>query len=214
VRVLVVDNYDSFTHNLVQPLRAWGCEVVVRRNDALSVAEARRLAADRVVLSPGPDRPEQAGACVDLVRAAAADEVPLLGVCLGHQCLAVAFGARVVRARRPLHGRASPIHHTGVGVLEGLASPFPAARYHSLVVSRRRLPRSLEATAWSEEGELMALRHVRLPLEGVQFHPESYLTPDGEALLRNFVGLPRAARGPRRERRERRGAPTRGAHPG
>ncbi len=187
MRVLVVDNYDSFTMNLVQPLRAWGCEVLVRRNDEVDVAGALALAPERIVLSPGPNRPEQSGVCCALIPAAGAAGVPLLGVCLGLQALAVAFGGRVVRARRPLHGRATPIRHDGTGVLRGLPSPLLAARYHSLVVSRRRLPRDLVPTAWSEEGELMGLRHRTLPLEGVQFHPESYLTAEGDALLRNFV---------------------------
>lgn len=188
-RLLVVDNYDSFTMNLVQPLRAWGHEVVVRRNDALGVAEALALEPARVVLSPGPNRPEQAGVCVELVRAAAAIDLPVLGVCLGHQCLAAAWGGEVVEADRPLHGRATEVTHDGRGVFRGLPSPFPAARYHSLVVDPATLPAELEPTAWGD-GMLMGLRHRELPLEGVQFHPESYLTPLGERVLRNFVESP------------------------
>ncbi|MGE0708526.1 MAG: aminodeoxychorismate/anthranilate synthase component II [Planctomycetota bacterium] len=189
MRVLVVDNYDSFTMNLVQPLLARGHEVLVHRNDALTVADALALAPARVILSPGPNRPEQAGICLELIAAAAALRLPLLGVCLGHQALGLAFGARVAEARRPLHGRATPVRHDGQGVLRGLPDPFPAARYHSLAVLPP-LPDALLATAWAEDGELMGLRHRELPLEGVQFHPESYLTPVGEALLENFVQGP------------------------
>jgi len=187
VRVLLIDNYDSFTHNLVQPLIAWGHEVLVHRNDALSAAEALALEPERVLLSPGPNRPEQAGICLELIAAAAERRLPLLGVCLGHQAIAHHFGGRVVEAQRPLHGRATPIRHDGLGVLAGLESPFPAARYHSLSVATP-LPPGLVETAWADDGELMGLRHEELPLEGVQFHPESYLTPLGDALLRNFVG--------------------------
>lgn len=189
MRILVVDNYDSFTHNLVQPLLRVDHEVRVERNDALSVDEALAWQPERVLLSPGPKRPQDAGICLELVRACAARGIALLGVCLGHQALAEAFGARVERATRPLHGRSTPISHLGRGVLAGLPSPFPAARYHSLIVVEP-LPDCLEATAWSPEGELMALRHRRAPLEGVQFHPESYLTPHGARVLENFVRGP------------------------
>jgi anthranilate synthase component II len=185
MRILVVDNYDSFTHNLVQPLLAGGHQLRVERNDALSLAEALAWQPERVLLSPGPKRPRDAGICLDLVRACAEREITLLGVCLGHQALAEAFGAEVERAERPLHGRATPIRHLGLGVLAGLPSPFPGARYHSLIVND--LPECLEATAWSPEGEVMALRHRALPLEGVQFHPESYLTPHGARVLENFA---------------------------
>jgi len=189
VRILVVDNYDSFTHNLVQPLLGAGHEVRVARNDALSVPEALAWAPARVLLSPGPKRPQDAGICLELVQACAARGISLLGVCLGHQALAEAFGARIERAARPLHGRATPIRHLGRGALAGLPSPFPAARYHSLIVSEP-LPECLEATAWSAEGEVMALRHRSAPLEGVQFHPESYLTPHGARILESFVRGP------------------------
>lgn len=185
-RVLLIDNYDSFTHNLSQPLLAAGHEVHVARNDALDVAGALALEPERVILSPGPKRPEDAGVCLALIAAAAARALPLLGVCLGHQALAQAFGGKVVRAERPLHGRATSIRHDGRGVLRGLANPLLAARYHSLIVAEP-LPAELVASAWSEEGELMGLRHRDLPLEGVQFHPESFLTPEGERLLLNFV---------------------------
>lgn len=187
MRILVIDNYDSFTMNLVQPLRAWGHEVTTVRNDALAVAEARALRPERIVLSPGPNRPERAGICLELVAAAAEGGVPLLGVCLGHQCVAVAFGARVVEAEHPLHGRPSEISHDGEGVFRDLASPLQAARYHSLAVDPTTLPPSLVPTAWASDGTLMGVRHTTLPIEGVQFHPESYLTPLGEPLLRNFV---------------------------
>lgn len=188
-RILVVDNYDSFTHNLVQPLLAGGHEVRVERNDALSLEEALAWQPTRVLLSPGPKRPREAGICLALVAACLEERIPLLGVCLGHQALAEACGAQVERAARPLHGRATPIRHLGRGVLAGLPSPFPAARYHSLIV-RGELPECLEATAWSAEGEVMALRHRSAPLEGVQFHPESYLTPHGGRILENFVAWP------------------------
>ena len=186
--LLVIDNYDSFTHNLVQPLLAWGLDVRVARNDALSLEEALALAPTRVLLSPGPDRPEDAGLCVALVRACAARDIPLLGVCLGHQAIGVAFGARCVRARHPMHGRTSRVAHDDQGVFSGLPSPLLAARYHSLCVSSRRLPAALLATAWAEDGTLMGLRHRAAPIEGVQFHPESFMTPEGQRLLRNFVG--------------------------
>lgn len=185
MRILVVDNYDSFTHNLVQPLLASGHELRVERNDALTLAEALAWSPARVLLSPGPKRPQDAGICLELIRACAERALPLLGVCLGHQALGEAFGAKIEQAQRPLHGRATPIRHLGLGVLAGLPSPFPAARYHSLVVSQ--LPGCLEATAWSTEGEVMALRHRELPLEGVQFHPESFLTPHGGRVLENFL---------------------------
>ena len=186
MRILVIDNYDSFTMNLVLPLRAAGHELRVERNDALSVAEALAWAPEGLILSPGPKRPEDAGICLELVALAAERGLPLLGVCLGHQVLAQAFGGEVARALRPLHGRATRILHGQQGVLEGLPSPFPAARYHSLIV-REPLPACLEVTARSEEGEVMGLRHRTLPLEGVQFHPESYLTPHGGRVLENFA---------------------------
>ena len=185
----MLDNYDSFTWNLVQPLRAWGFEVEVVRNDALPLAAALALRPERIVLSPGPNRPEQAGISVALVRAAARERIPLLGVCLGHQALGLALGGRVVRARRPLHGRASRVEHDGRGVFAGLPSPLVCGRYHSLAVSTR-LPAALEATAWAEDGTLMGIRHRALPLEGVQFHPESHLTPEGERMLWNFSRAP------------------------
>lgn len=198
--IVLVDNYDSFTLNLAHLLAQLGADVQVVRHDEASVAQVLAAAPRGVVLSPGPLAPAQAGICVALVRACAraARPVPLLGVCLGHQAIGAAFGARVVRARVPVHGRALPVSHDGHGLLAGLPDPFPAARYHSLVVSPRGLPRSLVAHAWSAEGEIMALAHAERPIEGVQFHPESYLTPDGPRLLAAFLRrcgvVPRRAR--------------------
>jgi anthranilate synthase/aminodeoxychorismate synthase-like glutamine amidotransferase len=189
----VVDNYDSFTMNLVQPLRAWGHQVHVVRHDEASVEELLALGPLGVILSPGPNRPEQAGVCLELVRACLGLRLPCLGVCLGHQAIAVALGGRVVEAEEPLHGRATAIRHDQRGVFAGLPSPLSVGRYHSLIVAPD-LPAELEATAWSSQGEVMGLRHRERPLEGVQFHPESYLTPHGEAVLRNFTQLVDAAR--------------------
>jgi anthranilate synthase/aminodeoxychorismate synthase-like glutamine amidotransferase len=187
-RVLVLDNYDSFTFNLVQLLRAQGAEVAVRRNDELAVAGARALAPTPLVLSPGPGRPEQAGITLALI-AELATELPILGVCLGHQALAQAFGGRIVHALRPIHGEEARVFHDGRGIFRGLSSPLVAARYHSLVVAEDGFPEVLEVSAWTAEGEIMGLRHRSLPLEGVQFHPESVLTPRGERLLANFLAM-------------------------
>jgi len=190
--VLVIDNYDSFTFNLVQYLRELGASVAVERNDALSVAEIVRADPVAVVISPGPRTPEEAGCCVDLIRAIG-DSVPVLGVCLGHQAIGVAYGATVVRAPEVVHGKVGAVHHTGAGTMRGLDNPFPATRYHSLVISRDGFPDVLEVTAWSDDGLIMAVRHRDLPVEGVQFHPESIGTPSGHALLRNFLntaGIP------------------------
>ncbi len=185
-QVLVIDNYDSFTFNLVQYLRELGATVTVTRNDALSIDEIRRSNPAAIVMSPGPRTPEDAGICVDLVRELGSS-VPMLGVCLGHQAIGVAYGAKVVRAPEVVHGKVGPVHHGGAGVLRGLDDPFMATRYHSLVVSAGGLPDSLEATAWSDDGLIMAMRHRTFPVEGVQFHPESVGTPSGHALLRNFL---------------------------
>ena len=185
-QVLVIDNYDSFTFNLVQYLRELGATVTVRRNDALSIDDIRRSNPAAIVMSPGPRTPEEAGICVDLVRELGSS-VPMLGVCLGHQAIGVAYGATVVRAPAVVHGKVGAVHHGGAGVLRGLDDPFMATRYHSLVVSTGGLPDSLEATAWSDDGLIMAMRHRTLPVEGVQFHPESVGTPSGHALLRNFL---------------------------
>ena len=193
-RILVVDNYDSFTFNLVQLIEALGADAEVVRND---VEPAEALAArspSGVVLSPGPGTPERAGVTLDAVRCFAARGTPVLGVCLGHQAIGVAFGGSVARARVPRHGKSVAIRHDGAGVFHGLADPFEAALYHSLVIDEERLPAALQITARSPEGEVMGVRHRELPLEGVQFHPESVLTPGGRALVANFVarcgGLP------------------------
>ena len=187
---LLIDNYDSFTYNLWHYLGELGAEVVVKRNDALSVVEALELAPQGIVLSPGPSDPDRAGICLDLVRHAGS--VPILGVCLGHQALGQALGGKVVRAPRPMHGKLSAIHHDGSGVFSGLADPFNATRYHSLVVERASLPATLRLTAWTEDGLVMGLAHRERPLYGVQFHPESIASESGHALLNNFLALARA----------------------
>ena len=184
-RVFVLDNYDSFTFNLVQLLGRIGAEVTVARNDEVSVAEIRDRRPDAIVISPGPSRPEKAGVSIELVRALGPD-VPLLGVCLGHQAIAVAYGASVVRVA-PVHGKAAAVHHGHAGSFAGLPSPISAARYHSLAIDRDSLPPELEVTAWSDDGVVMAIRHTSHPVEGFQFHPESILTDDGEALMTAFL---------------------------
>ncbi|HHC07585.1 MAG TPA: aminodeoxychorismate/anthranilate synthase component II [Actinobacteria bacterium] len=184
MKVLVVDNYDSFTYNLVQYLGALGATPIVVRNDAIDVDEAERLDPDRVVVSPGPGRPEDAGISVEVVRRLGA-RVPVLGVCLGHQAIAVAYGGRVVRAPRPMHGMTSEIDHDGGGVFRGLPRPFTATRYHSLCVDD--LPEDLVVTARSDDGVVQGLRHRSHPVEGVQFHPESIMTDVGPRLLENFL---------------------------
>jgi anthranilate synthase/aminodeoxychorismate synthase-like glutamine amidotransferase len=199
-RVLLIDNYDSFTYNLVQALALLGAEVTVRRNDRVAVDEALALGATHLVVSPGPGRPEQAGITMPLLERALG-RLPLLGVCLGHQALAAVLGARVVAARELVHGKASPVYHDGRTLYQGLPNPFRGGRYHSLAVAEEGLPRELAVTAYTSDGEIMGLRHVGLAAEGVQFHPESVLTPDGERLLRNFLDLeppqrPAAAEGP------------------
>jgi len=184
--VVVVDNYDSFTFNLVQYLGELGAKVEVFRNDDIDVAGIRRRKPRGVLLSPGPCTPDQAGVTLEAIRALAG-EVPLLGVCLGHQAIGQAFGGRVVRNERIVHGKASPVRHRGEGVFRGLPSPFSAGRYHSLVVERRTMPRALRVTAWTDEGEVMGIRHRELDVEGVQFHPESILTERGKELLGNWL---------------------------
>jgi anthranilate synthase component 2 len=187
--ILVIDNYDSFTFNLVHYLLELGAEVEVARNDALSVAEALAMEPQALLLSPGPCTPNEAGICLDLVAAAADSGMPLLGVCLGHQALGQAFQGRVVRAGELMHGKTSPIHHGGGSVFAGLPSPFTATRYHSLVVERATLPPVLEVTAETADGTIMGLAHRELPLAGVQFHPESIATEHGHRLLANFLTL-------------------------
>ena len=185
--LLLIDNYDSFTWNLVHYLGELGAEVKVVRNDALQVQDALAMAPQAIVLSPGPCDPAQAGICLPLTRAASEAGVPLLGVCLGHQTIGEAFGGRVIRCHEIVHGKMGTMHHGGKGVFAGLPSPFQATRYHSLVVERETLPDSLEVTAWLEDGTVMGLRHKEKPIEGVQFHPESIASEHGHRLLRNFL---------------------------
>jgi anthranilate synthase component II len=191
--ILVVDNYDSFTYNLVHYLNELGAETLVHRNDALSAEEAIALKPEGVLLSPGPCTPNEAGVCLDLL-AKAPDDLPILGVCLGHQAIGQAFGGEVIRAASLMHGKTSPMHHTGKGVFAGLPNPFTATRYHSLSVRRETMPDVLEITAWTEDGEVMGVQHVSRPIFGVQFHPESIATEGGHALLSNFLDLAGARR--------------------
>jgi anthranilate synthase/aminodeoxychorismate synthase-like glutamine amidotransferase len=185
VRVLVVDNYDSFTYNLVQMLGCLGVEPIVRRNNVLTVSEALQLGVERIVISPGPGTPADAGISCELVRVGGS--TPLLGVCMGHECIAVALGGSLRPARALVHGKTSPIYHDGSGLFAGLPSPFEAARYHSWVVDETTLPRDLEVTARADCGQIMGLRHHHRPLEGVQFHPESFATEHGLRMLERFV---------------------------
>jgi anthranilate synthase component II len=194
-RLVLVDNYDSFTFNLVQYLGELGADVRVFRNDAIDVAGIRRLRPAALVVSPGPCTPDEAGVSLAAIRELAGS-LPILGVCLGHQAIGQAFGGMVVRNQRIVHGKASPVHHRGDGIYSGLPSPFDAGRYHSLVVERSTLPRTLRITSWTREGEVMGLRHRTLDVEGVQFHPESVLTGHGKALLGNWLGRVRARRTP------------------
>jgi anthranilate synthase component 2 len=187
MRLLMIDNYDSFTFNLVQYLGELGAEVEVVRNDACGVDDLLARSPSGIVISPGPGEPKDAGISVDLVRASAQRGVPLLGVCLGHQAIGVAFGGLIVRARSIMHGKVSAIEHDGSGVFQGLDSPFEATRYHSLVIDRDSCPSALAITARTADGEIMGVRHTELPIQGVQFHPESILTPVGMQLLRNFI---------------------------
>jgi anthranilate synthase component II len=188
-RVLVIDNYDSFVYNLVQYLGELGAEPTVTRHDAATLDDMVALAPDAVLVSPGPGRPEDAGVSNDAIRSFGARAVPVLGVCLGHQCIGAAFGGDVVRAPHVMHGKTSQISHDGLGVFAGLPEPFTATRYHSLVVDRDRVPECLTISAESEDGLVMGLRHRELPIEGVQFHPESILTEGGHSLIANFLGL-------------------------
>jgi len=187
--ILVIDNYDSFTYNLVQYLGELGARLEVVRNDAVSVDDVVRMRPERIVISPGPGTPDQAGVSLDLIRRLG-PTTPILGVCLGHQAIGRAFGATVARAGQQMHGKTSEIRHDARGVFAGLPSPFTATRYHSLVILRDTVPDELEVAATAEDGEIMGVRHRRYPVEGVQFHPESILTVEGKRLLRNFLEAP------------------------
>lgn len=192
--LLLIDNYDSFTYNLAQYLAELGADVLVRRNDAITVDEAEALAPSHIVISPGPCTPAEAGISCALIERVG-PRIPVLGVCLGHQCIGAVYGGRVIRAPEPVHGKVATIHHSGEGVLAGLPQPFSATRYHSLIVERETLPPALMVTAETSDGLIMALRRREYPVEGVQFHPESILTTAGKDLLRNFLRMsPLAAR--------------------
>ena len=184
--ILVIDNYDSFTYNLVQYLGEMGQDLVVRRNDAITLEEVEALHPQRILISPGPCTPEQAGISIPIIQHFAG-RVPILGVCLGHQAIGQAFGGEVVRNYRVLHGKTSQIHHDGRTIYRNLPNPFPATRYHSLVIRRKTMPSVLQITAETPEGEVMGVRHREFPIEGVQFHPESVMTPHGKTLLRNWL---------------------------
>lgn len=187
--LLLIDNYDSFTYNLVHYLGELGTEIVVRRNDAIDVQEAMAMNPAGILLSPGPCDPDQAGICLALTQAAAEMKTPLMGVCLGHQTIGQAFGGTVVRCQEIVHGKMGTMHHTDQGVFKGLPTPFEATRYHSLIVERETLPDCLNVTAWLEDGTIMGLEHRDLPIQGVQFHPESIRSEHGHALLQNFVNM-------------------------
>jgi len=186
VNILLIDNYDSFTYNVVQGFAKQGANVMVYRNDAIDVATAQTLAATHLVISPGPGRPEDAGISLQMI-AAFANDIPVLGICLGHQCLVSHFGGEIIRAERLMHGKTSMVKHDGKTIYAGLSQPFEAGRYHSLCADANTLPAELELTAQTERGEIMGVRHRELPLEGVQFHPESVLTPEGDHLMANFM---------------------------
>jgi anthranilate synthase/aminodeoxychorismate synthase-like glutamine amidotransferase len=185
--LLLIDNYDSFTYNLFQYLCELGEDVYVARNDKITIADMEKLAPQHIVISPGPGTPDRAGISNEVIRHFG-PTIPILGVCLGHQCIGYSYGAVVTRAGEIMHGKSSLIHHDGCGVLAGLANPFPAIRYHSLAVMREDLPDCLEVTAWTDNGIIMGLRHREYPVEGVQFHPESIMTEVGKDILRNFLG--------------------------
>lgn len=191
-RILLIDNYDSFTYNLVQAFLMLGAEVDVHRNDAISVEDALRQGHSHLVISPGPGTPRDAGVSMRMIEAFAG-RIPIFGVCLGHQALVEVFGGRVVRAARLMHGKVSPVQHDGKGVFSGMAQNFQAGRYHSLIAEPSSMPEVLEVTARTDQGEIMGVRHRTLPIEGVQFHPESVLTPEGPVLMGNFLKTSRAA---------------------
>ena len=186
--ILLLDNYDSFTYNLAQYLGELGCQVEVHRNDRISVEQIAQRKPDRIVISPGPCTPQEAGICVELVQKLAG-KIPVLGVCLGHQAIGAAFGGKIIRAPKLFHGKTSQIRHDGSGVFRGLPNPFTATRYHSLIVERKSLPRALQVTAETDDDIVMGMQHREYPLMGVQFHPESVLTESGKQLLKNFLSL-------------------------
>jgi len=186
--ILLLDNYDSFTYNLAQYLGELGCQVEVHRNDRISVEQIAQRKPDRIVISPGPCTPQEAGICVELVQKLAG-KIPILGVCLGHQAIGAAFGGKIIRAPKLFHGKTSQIRHDGSGVFRGLPNPFTATRYHSLIVERKSLPRALQVTAETDDDIVMGMQHLEYPLMGVQFHPESVLTESGKQLLKNFLSL-------------------------
>ena len=189
--MLIIDNYDSFTYNLVQYLGELGAQMNILRNDQITIAEIAAMKPERILISPGPCSPNEAGISCDVIRTFG-ERIPIFGVCLGHQCMGQVYGGRVVRAGRLMHGKTPPILHRGTSLLKGLPSPFEAIRYHSLLVERESLPADLEITAETAEGEIMGLQHKRFPVHGVQFHPESILTQNGKAILQNFLDLPPA----------------------
>lgn len=184
--LLMIDNYDSFTYNIVQYLGALGEKVLTVRNDEITLDEIEKLAPERICLSPGPCSPKEAGICVDLLKRFSG-RLPILGVCLGHQAIGAAFGGKIIRARQIMHGKTSAIVHTGVGIFKDIPSPYNVIRYHSLAIERASLPDCLEVTAWTDDGEIMGVRHRKFDLQGVQFHPESILSEHGYALLKNFL---------------------------
>ncbi len=189
--ILMIDNYDSFTYNLVQYLGELGEDLAVYRNDMISLARIEKLKPACIVISPGPGGPKDAGVSCAVIRRFAG-KIPILGVCLGHQCIGHVFGGKVRRAERLMHGKTSPVYHDGLSLFKGLPNPFEAGRYHSLIIDRGKMPKCLKLTAWTEEGEVMGVRHLAHPVEGVQFHPESVLTPDGKRLLANFLAVARS----------------------
>jgi anthranilate synthase/aminodeoxychorismate synthase-like glutamine amidotransferase len=186
--ILMIDNYDSFTYNLVQYLGQLGCDVAVHRNDEITLEEIEAMAPEAIFLSPGPCTPKEAGVTVEVIRRFH-ERIPIMGICLGHQAIGYAFGAEVVRAEKLMHGKTSPVFNDGRSIFKGLPNPFTAGRYHSLLVQRDTLPPFLEVSAETEEGEVMGLRHRHYPIEGVQFHPESVLTPNGKRILKNFLEM-------------------------
>lgn len=186
--ILMIDNYDSFTYNLVQYFGEFGHELVVKRNDVLTVKDIEQLAPDMIVISPGPCSPDEAGESLNIIKYFAGN-IPILGVCLGHQAIAQVFGGNVIRAERLMHGKTSPVLHAEIGLHKGMPNPFAATRYHSLIVEKETLPACFEVTAWTEEGEIMGIRHRDHPIEGVQYHPESIMTEQGKKLLRQFIDM-------------------------